>query len=118
MYAVVRVGSKQYRVSPGDKITVEKLDVSSGSQCNFEDVVLYNDGKNVIASPKELAKVKVTGKVIEQGKSEKITVYKYKPKKGYHRKKGHRQELTRVQIEDIVVRKTAPRKTAQSAAKK
>ncbi|MBN1289739.1 MAG: 50S ribosomal protein L21, partial [Actinobacteria bacterium] len=103
---------------PGDKITVEKLDVDSGSQCNFEDVVLYNDGKNVVASPKELAKVKVTGKVIEQGKGEKITVFKYKPKKGYHRKKGHRQELTRVEIEDIVVRKTAPRKSSQAASKK
>ena len=117
MYAVIRTGSKQYRVSPGDAITIEKIDVAEGKKCQFEDVVLFHDGKNVVADPRELARVRVDAKVVTQGRSEKLIVFKYKPKKGYRRKKGHRQSLTRVEIEDIVVRKTAPRKKAASAAK-
>ena len=116
MYAVIRTGSKQYRVSPGDVITVEKLDVAEGKEYNFDDVVLVNDDGKVIVSPKELAKVRVSAKVVAQGRSKKLLVYKYKPKKGYHRKKGHRQELTRLEIEDIIVRKSAPRKAAEKAS--
>jgi large subunit ribosomal protein L21 len=115
MYAVIRTGSKQYRVAPGDLITVEKLQVEEGKKHSFTDVLLYNDGENTIVSQKELAKVRVSAKVVEQGKSKKLLVYKYKPKKGYHKKRGHRQELTRLKIEDIIVRKTAPRKTAEKA---
>jgi len=112
MYAVIRTGSKQYRVAPGDLITVEKLDVPEGKKHSFEDVVLYHDGEKVVVNPKELAKVRVSAKVVGQGRSKKLVVYKYKPKKGYHRKKGHRQQLTRLEIEDIIVRKSAPRKAA------
>jgi large subunit ribosomal protein L21 len=110
MYAVIRTGSKQYRVSPGDVITVEKLEVEPGKKTHFEDVVLYHDGKKLVANPKQLARVRVDARVVEQGRSEKLVVFKYKPKKGYRRKKGHRQDLTRVEIEDIIVRKSAPRK--------
>jgi large subunit ribosomal protein L21 len=115
MYAVIRTGSKQYRVAPGDLITVEKLDVEEGKKHTFEDVVLFHDGEKVIVNPKELAKVRVAAKVVGQGRSKKLLVYKYKPKKGYHRKKGHRQQLTRLEIEDIIVRKSAPRKAAEKA---
>lgn len=113
MYAVIRTGSKQYRVAPGDLITVEKLDVEEGKKHSFEDVVLFHDGEKVIVNPKELAKVRVAAKVVGQGRSKKLVVFKYKPKKGYSRKKGHRQQLTRLQIEDIIVRKSAPRKAAE-----
>jgi len=115
VYAVIRTGSKQYRVAPGDVITVEKLDVEEGKKHSFEDVVLFNDGKQVIVNPKELAKVRVAAKVVSQGRSKKLIVYKYKPKKGYSRKKGHRQQLTRLEIEDIIVRKSAPGKAAEKA---
>ncbi|MHB8893902.1 MAG: 50S ribosomal protein L21 [Candidatus Geothermincolia bacterium] len=115
MYAVIRTGSKQYRVAPGDLITVEKLDVPEGKKHSFEDVVLYHDGEKVVVNPKELAKVRVAARVVGQGRSKKLLVYKYKPKKGYHRKKGHRQMLTRLEIEEIVVRKSAPRKAAEKA---
>lgn len=115
MYAVIRTGSKQYRVAPGDLITVEKLDVPEGKKHSFEDVVLYHDGKKAIVNPKELAKVRVAAKVVEQGRSKKLIVYKYKPKKGYSRKKGHKQHLTRLEIEDIIVRKSAPRKAAEKS---
>lgn len=117
MYAVIRTGSKQYRVSPGDVITIEKIDVAEGKKCHFEDVVLFHDGKKLVAGPKELAKVKVDARVVSQGRSDKLVVFKYKPKKGYRRKKGHRQNLTRVEIEDIIVRKSAPRKKAAAAGK-
>lgn len=117
MYAVIRTGSKQYRVSPGDVITVEKLDVEEGKKCQFEDVVLFHDGESVMSSPKDLARVKVSGQVVGQGRSSKIIVFKYKPKKNYRRKKGHRQHLTRVRIDDIIVRKTAARAKPQAAEK-
>lgn len=117
MYAVIRTGSKQYKVSPGDQITVEKLDVDEGKKHNFDDVVLFHDGEKLVVNPKELAKVRVAARVIGQGRSDKIVVLKYKPKKGYHKKRGHRQMLTRLEIEDIVMRKTAPRHKAAVAAK-
>jgi len=117
MYAVIRTGSKQYKVSPGDQITVEKLDVDEGKKHNFDDVVLFHDGEKLVVNPKELAKVRVAARVIGQGRSDKILVLKYKPKKGYHKKRGHRQMLTRLEIEDIVMRKTAPRHKAAVAAK-
>jgi large subunit ribosomal protein L21 len=117
MYAVIRTGSKQYRVSPGDVITVEKLDVQEGKKYSFDDVVMFHDGEKVVANPKELSRVRVSGKVIGQGRSDKVIVFKYKPKKGYRKKRGHRQELTRVEIEDIIVRKTAPRQKASTPAK-
>jgi large subunit ribosomal protein L21 len=117
MYAVIRTGSKQYRVSPGDVITVEKLDLPEGKKCSFEDVVMFHDGDKVVSSPKELASVRVSGKVVGQGKSDKVIVFKYKPKKGYRKKRGHRQELTRVEIEDIIVRKTAKRQKTPTPVK-
>jgi len=107
MYAVVRTGSKQYRVEPGDVITIEKLDASVGEDILFEDVLLLNDGKRLIADMKELKGIKVSGKVIGKGKGRKIIVFKFKPKKGYKRKRGHRQEMTRVKIQDIILEKGA-----------
>ena len=101
MYAVIRTGSKQYRVAPGDVITVEKLDVEEGKKHNFEDVVLYNDGEKVIVSPKELARVRVSAKVVAQGRSKKLIVYKYRRRKCYRRKNGHRQPFTALKITAI-----------------
>lgn len=102
MYAVIRTGSKQYKVSPGDRITIEKLDVAEGESCVFDDVLLLSDEKGLVSDPAKLAKVTVNGTVVKQGRSDKTIVFKYKPKKGYRRKKGHRQQLTLVQVEDII----------------
>ena len=115
MYAVIRTGSKQYRVAPGDVITVEKLEAAEGTKVRFDDVVLYHDGKRVVSAPKELSKVEVSGNVISQGRTAKTIVFKYKPKKGYRRKKGHRQMLTRVRIEGIAVKKPARKKAGEAA---
>jgi large subunit ribosomal protein L21 len=117
MYAVIRTGSKQYKVAPGDLITVEKLDVPEGKKCTFDDVVLFHDGEKLIVNPRELMKVRVSARVVGQGRTKKTVVFKYKPKKGYHKKRGHRQQLTRVEIEDMVLRKTVPRQKPVSGEK-
>ncbi len=102
MYAVIRTGSKQYRVSPGDIITLEKLQREVGEELEFDDVVLFHDGKKIITEYQDLGRVKVKGEVVEQGRGAKIIVFKYRPKKGYRRKKGHRQQLTKIRIKDII----------------
>ena len=118
LYAVIRTGAKQYRVSPGTTITVEKIPVAEGKRYTFEDVLLYHDGKRLITDSKELAKVKVTAKVTGQGKGSKVLIFKYRPKKGYRRKKGHRQMLTQLTINDIIMRKQASAGKKSSVAEK
>ena len=97
MYAIIVTGGKQYKVSEGDVIDVEKLEVEEGKQVTFDQVIAVSDGTLRVAS--EGAKVNAT--VVKQGKSAKVTVYRYKPKTGYHKKNGHRQPYTRVKIEAI-----------------
>ena len=97
MFAIVRTGGKQYKVQKDDKITVEKLDVEAGKNVDLDEV-LFIDGK--IGAP--LVKgAKVVAKVLEQTRGEKITVFKKKRRQNYRRKKGHRQNLTVLQITDI-----------------
>ena len=97
MVAVIRTGGKQYRVEKKDKIEIERLDVEAGKTVDFDEV-LFVDGK--IGEP--LVKgAKVTGKVLEQTRGEKITVFKKKRRQNYRRKKGHRQNMTLVEITDI-----------------
>ncbi len=100
MYAVIETGGKQYRVEKGSLIRVEKLDVPEGDKVVFERVLLAGGEGNVLAGP-EAAKVKVEGTVTRQGKGAKIIVFKYKPKKGYRRKQGHRQRFTEVRVDRI-----------------
>jgi large subunit ribosomal protein L21 len=100
MYAIVKTGGKQYKVAEGDVIFVEKLNVE-GDAVTFDEVLLVSkDGKLVVGSP-VVAGATVTGKVLKHGKAKKIIVYKYKAKKNYRRKQGHRQPYTQVQIEKI-----------------
>lgn len=101
MYAVIETGGKQYRVSTGDTIFVEKLDVNEGDEVVFDRVLLVSqDGKIQVGKP-YVEGAKVVAKAVKQGKQKKIIVFKYKPKKGYRRKQGHRQPYTKVQIEKI-----------------
>jgi len=100
MYAVIETGGKQYRVEKGSLIRVERLDAGEGEKVVFEHVVLAsNDGKVMAGS--EAEKVKVEGTVVRQGKGRKVIVFKYKPKKGYHRKQGHRQLFTEIRVDKI-----------------
>lgn len=99
-YAVIRTGGKQYRVSEGQKVKIEKLTQTKDQTIEFDDVLLVvDDSKVEIGSPK--VKTKVFGKVVDQIKAKKIDIFKYKAKTGYHKKTGHRQKLTIVEIEKI-----------------
>ncbi len=102
MYAVVKTGGKQYRVSPGDSIDVEKLPYEVGHQIELDQVLLVANGSGAkIGQPLvEGAKVKAT--VTRQDKGRKVIIYKYRPSKRYRRKKGHRQHYTRLRIDEIV----------------
>ena len=100
MYAVIVTGGKQYRVSQGDIIYVEKLDQEVDSKVNFDVLMLGSEDSVEIGTP-TLAGAKVEGKVLSQVKGEKIIIFKYKSKKNYHRKAGHRQQYTKVEITSI-----------------
>lgn len=100
MYAIIRTGGKQYKVSEGEEIFVEKLTGEAGDSVEFTEVLAIG-GDQGLKLGSELAGAKVTGEVVKQGKGKKIIVFKYKAKKGYRRKKGHRQPYTRVRIASI-----------------
>lgn len=101
MYAVIETGGKQIRVEKGDTIYVEKLDVIAGDDYIFENVLIYSNRTTRVGTP-YLKGIKVTAKVEKHGKQKKITIFKYKAKKGStRRKQGHRQPYTKLTITDI-----------------
>ncbi|MGB9812521.1 MAG: 50S ribosomal protein L21 [Thermovenabulum sp.] len=101
MYAILETGGKQYKVSEGDVIRIEKLSAGEGEAVEFDKVLaISKEGELIVGKPfVENAKVKAT--ILKHGKGEKIIVFKYKPKKNYRKKKGHRQPFTEVKIEKI-----------------
>ena len=99
MYAIIATGGKQYKVSEGDVIKVEKLDAEPGSAVTFDQVMAISD--NGLKVGDDVAGSTVTATVMEKGKGKKIIVYKYKRKTGYHKKNGHRQAYTQVKIDKI-----------------
>jgi len=101
MYAVIKTGGKQYQVAPGDEIKVERLAGWAGDNVEFDKVLLTSDGENVKIGRPYLEDSKVTGRIARQGKNRKLVVFKYKRRKGYRRKQGHRQQFTLVKIQDI-----------------
>ncbi len=103
MYAIFETGGKQYKVSEGDVIRVEKLNVEEGDTVTFDRVLLVNRSGKVSAGTPVVEGARIEAKVLEQGKGPKILVFKYKSKVQYRKRKGHRQPFTRVQIEKIVV---------------
>ena len=100
MYAIIATGGKQYKVSEGDYIKVEKLDASVGDTVTFDRVLAVKSDDAFKAGP-EAEGAKVSATVIENGKTKKVVVYKYKNKTGYHKKNGHRQLFTKVKIDSI-----------------
>ena len=100
MYAIIATGGKQYRVSEGDVIYIEKIDAQVDSTVSFDVLLVGNDGDVRIGTP-IVEGAKVEGKVVAQVKGEKILIYKYKSKKNYHRRAGHRQAYTKVEITSI-----------------
>ena len=101
MYAIIETCGKQYKVSEGDVVFFEKLEAEEGKKVKFDNVILVSDGKKVEVGTPYVKGAKVEGKVIAHGKAKKIIVFKYKAKKNYRRKQGHRQPFTKVEITSI-----------------
>ena len=101
MYAVVATGGKQYKVAEGDVLRFEKLTGDVGSPIAFDKVLIFSDGENVKIGQPDVDGVTVHGQIVAQDKSKKIIVFKYKRRKRYRRKQGHRQPFTAVRIDRI-----------------
>ncbi len=99
MYAIIATGGKQYKVSEGDVIKVEKLGVEEGANVTFDNVIAVSDDKLKVGS--DVANATVEATVVSNGRGKKVIVYRYKRKSGYHKKNGHRQAYTQVKIDKI-----------------
>jgi large subunit ribosomal protein L21 len=115
MYAVVESGGKQYKVEKGTALLVDRLDAKEGDKVSLRPV-MFRD-KEVVADPKGLEKVKVEATVAEHLRGPKIKVFKYKPKKGYRRRAGHRSELTRLEVTELKMGGAAAKPKAESKPK-
>ena len=104
MYAVIQTGGKQYRAEPGQTLWVEKLPGNQGDKVTFDQVLLVapGDGKDIAVGKPTVAGATVTAEIVEQGLGEKLVVFKFRRRKNYVRRNGHRQELTAVKIDSIV----------------
>ena len=100
MYAIIETGGKQYKVSEGDVLFIEKLEAAEGDAVKFDKVLAVSGDETVFGTP-VVEGASVDAKVLAQGKAKKVIVFKYKPKKGYKKKQGHRQPFTKVVIEKI-----------------
>ena len=103
MQAIIVTGGKQYNVSEGDTLFIEKLDVNAGDAVAFDQVLAIVDGENTKFGTPVVEGAKVEATVVKNGKGKKVRVYKYKAKKGYHKRQGHRQPYTKVEIGKISV---------------
>ncbi len=103
MFAVIKTGGKQYLVSPGDKIKIEKINKEEGEEVIFDNVLLLEKQRKLEIGTPKVKGAKVIGKVLKQEKGKKVIIFKYKPKKRYKVKKGHRQPFTEVEITKIEV---------------
>ena len=112
-FAVIETGGKQYRVSPGSTVTIEKLEAEEGSTLSFDKVLMYQESQDPVVGTPYVEGVSVSGEVVGQLKGPKIRVFTYKPKKRQRRTIGHRQQVTQVKITGISVAKAKP-----AAAKK
>ena len=115
MYAVIKTGGKQYRVQEGDVITIEKLNANVGDKVEFDEVLVLGEGADIKVGTPFLDGVKVFGTVTENGKGKKVIIFKYKSKKDYRKKQGHRQPYTLVEITSIAG-KAAPAAAAKEEA--
>jgi large subunit ribosomal protein L21 len=102
-YAVISSGGKQYKVQEGETVVVERLDGEVGAPIVFDHVLMHSDGENVTVGTPVVQNAVVKGHVVDQDKHRKIVVFKYKRRKGYRRKQGHRQPFTRVKIDQIAI---------------
>ena len=120
MYAVFRTGGKQYRAAKGDVLRLEKLEAEEGATVQFDDVLLVGEGADIKVGNPVLSGTSVSGKVLRQGKSKKVSVVKFKRRQNYLRQGSHRQFFTEVEITSIgaATKKAAPKAKADDAAEK
>ena len=109
MYAIVKAGGKQYRVEEGDSLLVDRMPDDEGAKVNLE-ALLFADGDKTVFDPSEAEKIKVEAVVVGHERGEKIHVLKFKPKRGYKRRSGHRSDLTRLEIREIKMLSRRPAK--------
>jgi large subunit ribosomal protein L21 len=114
MYAIVKTGGKQYRVERGQHLLVERLAAAEGESVALEPILYRSD--EAVFDKTGLAKVKVTAKVIAHERGEKLRVFKFKPKRGYKRRTGHRQELTRIEVTELALSGGSRAKDAKASA--
>ncbi|HEY2572057.1 MAG TPA: 50S ribosomal protein L21, partial [Solirubrobacteraceae bacterium] len=114
MYAIVKTGGKQYRVERGQRLLVERLPAAEGADVALQPILYRSD--EAVFDKAGLEAVKVTAKVVAHVRGEKLRVFKFKPKRGYKRRTGHRQELTRIEVTKIGTRGTSSRAAAKPAA--
>lgn len=117
MFAIVRTGGKQYRVEEGLTLRVEKLPYAVGDSIELDEVLLVSDKDGVIVPAQDTRKAAVKATVTGQGKGPKVIVFKYRPKKGYHRKQGHRQLFTELRIDGIALEGAAGKKKGAAKSK-
>ena len=103
MYAVIKTGGKQHKVSQGDEISIEKINGSKGETVVFDEVLMVSSGEDVKVGTPFLEGARVEGEIIDQTKARKINVFKMKRRKGFKKKTGHRQKLTRMKIKEISI---------------
>ncbi|MGB1108905.1 MAG: 50S ribosomal protein L21 [Gammaproteobacteria bacterium] len=101
MFAVIKTGGKQYRVSEGDKLRIEKLDVEEGADVEFDQVLMVGEGDNVTVGAPIIEGGKVTAKVASQGRAKKVEIIKFRRRKHHMKRQGHRQSYTEVEITGI-----------------
>jgi large subunit ribosomal protein L21 len=114
MYAIVKAGGKQYRVKEGDRLRIEKMSGDVGSKVTLDTVLMVKKDNDVLIGTPKVAHAKIEGTIVRHGRGQKILVYTYKRRKGYEKRRGHRQDFTEITVDKIKVRQTH-KETAQES---
>jgi len=117
MYAVIKTGGKQYRVSPGDKLKIETIDAEVGASYDFDTVLMISDGDKLTVGTPTIASAKVTAEVVAHGRAKKVEIIKFRRRKHHQKRTGHRQNFTQVEIQSINGKGAVAKKKAAPAKK-
>ena len=104
MFAIVRTGGKQYKVSPGQKLDVELIEGAEGAEINLDGVLLFSNGDKITIGKPIIKGARIQAKILEHGKKDKVKIFKIKRRKNYKKSQGHRQNFTKIEIKDIILK--------------